>query len=204
LANLINEIFHLGHAIPAAAPAEVPTATPTPVPQPAAIEEPAMSTVPAAVAAPVSAPPPVAAPAPRKSFIKVIAADAKSVFLWLAQPKVQNSILAGEALGEAVADAVDPALIGLNPIINSWTQEIFKAQALAAAAGAPDGNGEQKAAMVLNTLTPQVVQFAEQNKLPTPTGDKLLQANTLLYNFLEILGGGDPSVPTTTTTVKAG
>lgn len=193
MANVFEEIFH--HT-PAAKPA---TET---APLPAATKETEVATSPATPAplVGVALPPTTTVPAaaPKISFVKKIGANFKSVFTWLSQPKVQNAVVAGEALAEAVADAIDPALTGLNPIINNWTQEIFKAESLAAAAGSADGTGEQKAAMVLNALTPQVVQFAEANKMPVPTGDKLLQANTLLFNFLEILGGSD--VPATVTT----
>jgi hypothetical protein len=128
-------------------------------------------------------------PAPRKSFIKAFAADFKKVFSFLGNRKVQLAIVAGEKLAEQAV----PALALLSPLIDSWTTEIFKVQAISAAASQPDGNGLQKSAAVISTLTPQIVQFAEANKLPTPTGDKLLQANTALYNFLEILGGGEPA-----------
>ena len=157
-------------------------ATTSPVPAPAIT----------GVVVPASTPVP-----PRKSFIKKLGSDFKAVFAFLGKPKVQATIVAGEALGEAVVDTINPGLAFLNPIINNWTAEIFKAEALAAAAGQADGTGTQKAAMVINAVTPQVVQFAEANKLPVPTGDKLLQANTLLFNFLELMGGGDPtSAPT--------
>lgn len=151
------------------------------------------SAVPAPAITGVVIPASTPVPAPRKSFIKRIGSDFKAVFSFLGKPKVQAAILAGEALGEAVVDTANPGLIGLNPIIDAWTKEIFKTQALAAAAGQADGNGAQKAAMVISSVTPQVLQFAEANKMPVPTGDRLLQANTLLYNFLEILGGGDPA-----------
>lgn len=147
-----------------------------------ATEETIMST------APVT-PAPAPAPAPRKSFIKVFASDFKKVFSFLGNRKVQLAIVAGEK----VAEEAVPVLGGLSPLIDNWTAEIFKVQALATAAATPDGNGLQKSAAVINTLTPQIVQFAEANKLPIPTGDKLIQANTQLYNFLEILGGGDPA-----------
>lgn len=123
------------------------------------------------------------------SWLQTLGKDVKSVFNWLGSPKVQGAITTGEVLGETVVDAFNPALAGLNPIINSWTQEIFKAQALGAAADATTGSGAAKAAMVLQSVTPQVVAFAEQNKLPVPTGTQLQAANDALVEFLDVLGG---------------
>lgn len=132
-------------------------------------------------------------PAPKQTFLQKLGGDVKKIFSWLGNPKVQTTIAAGEALGEGIVDAIDPALSGLNPIINNWTQEIFKAESLAAAAGSQNGTGAQKSALVLSSVTPQVLQFAEANGLPTPTGSELQTANSLLVQFLNTLGA--PSTP---------
>jgi hypothetical protein len=132
-------------------------------------------------------------PAKPQSFLQKFGANFKKVFNWLGTPKAQAGISAGEALAEGVADAVDPALAGINPLINNWTQEIFKAESLAAAAGAQDGTGVQKSAMVLTSVTPQVVQFAEQNGLSTPTGTELNLANSLLVSFLNVFKPATPA-----------
>ena len=133
--------------------------------------------------------------APKQTFLQKLGGDIKKVFSWLGNPKVQAAITAGEALGEGVVDLVDPALAGLNPLINNWTQEIFKAEALAAAAGAQNGTGAQKAAMVLGSVTPQVIQFAEQNGLNVPTGSDMNLANTLLVQFLNVFTPKTPAPP---------
>ena len=103
------------------------------------------------------------------SFLSTLGADAKKLFSWIGSTKGQQTVTAVEGAGEAIADAVDPALAGLNPLITSWTQEIFKAESLAAAAGVQTGSGAQKTAAVLSAITPQVLSFAQANKLPTPT-----------------------------------
>lgn len=124
------------------------------------------------------------APAPQQTLLQKLGGDFKKIFSWLSNPKVQQAVAAGVALGEGVVNIVDPALAGIDPIINNWTQEIFKAESLAAAAGAQNGTGTQKAAMVLSAVTPQVLQFAAANGLPAPTGSQLQTANTLLVQFL--------------------
>ncbi len=129
------------------------------------------------------------APAPHNSFLQSFGSKFVDVFKWLGTPKAQAGIVAAEVLGETVAHAFNPALAALDPLISTWTMEIFKAQALAAAAGAADGSGAQKAAMVLGSMTPQVIAFAEANKLPAPTGAKLQAANDALVAFLNALEG---------------
>ena len=138
---------------------------------------------------------PVIAAPKGPSFLKSFGTKFKAVFAWLGTPKAQAGIVAGEALGEGVVDAFNPALAALNPLINNWTQEIFKAESLAAAAGVQDGTGEQKAAMVLGSMTPQVVQFAEQNGLSVPIGADLTLANSLLVQFLNVFQAAPVAAP---------
>ncbi len=127
------------------------------------------------------------------SFLSAFGSDVKKIFHWLGTPTAQTVITTAEGVGEAVADAVDPALAGLNPLISSWTQEIFKAEAFATAAGAQNGTGVEKSAMVLSSMTPQVIAFAEANKLPIPVGADLTKANNALVEFLNALSG--PAAP---------
>jgi hypothetical protein len=95
-----------------------------------------------------------------KSVLSTIGADAKKVFTWVGSAKGQSVITAGEAVVESVADGVDPGLAAINPLIANWTQEIFKVEALSAAAGSQSGTGVQKAAAVTSVLTPAIVAFA--------------------------------------------
>jgi hypothetical protein len=119
-----------------------------------------------------------------KTFLSTLGADAKKVFSWIGSSKGQSVITAGEAVAEAVADGVDPGLAALNPLIASWTQEVFKVESLSASAGAQSGTGVQKAAAVTSTLTPAVVAFAQQNGLAAPTAAEINAATTALVTFL--------------------
>jgi hypothetical protein len=72
-------------------------------------------------------------------------------------------------------------------LIANWTQEIFKVEAISAAAGSQTGTGVQKAAAVTSALTPAIVAFAQQNKLPALTAAQIDAANTALVTFLNAL-----------------
>lgn len=131
------------------------------------------------------------------SWLSTLGGDVKKVFSWLGSPKGQAIV----GTAEGVVEAVDPALDGIIGITNTWLQEIYKAQALATAAAAGATGGVQKASIVLNTLTPQVIAFAEAQKLPVPTGNDLLLANNALVAFLNALGAGSVATPVTGTSV---
>jgi hypothetical protein len=120
------------------------------------------------------------------SWLSTLGNDVKKVFGWLGSPKGQAVLSAGEG----IVEVVDPALDGIINLTNTWLQEIFKAQALAAAASANATGGVQKSAMVLNTVTPQIIAFATAQGLPIPTGVELQNANNALVAFLNALGGG--------------
>lgn len=116
-----------------------------------------------------------------KSVLDKIGADAKDVFQFLASPKGQAAVGAGELAVEAFV----PGSAGVITLVNAWAAEVLKAQALATAAGATTAAGPQKAALVLNAVTPDALAFAKVNGLPAPTADKLATANAALVAFLD-------------------
>ena len=121
-----------------------------------------------------------------KSVFETIGGDVKKVFSFLGSPKGQAIIGAGEGL----AETVDPALSGIFSIANNWLTEIFKAESLAAAAGQQDGTGPQKAAMVSQTMVPQVIEWLRSQGIVTnPTAADIGIANTALVTFLKALSG---------------
>ena len=129
-----------------------------------------------------------------RSILGTIGTDVKKVFAWVGTPQAQKIIVTAEVVGEAAANAIDPGLAVLDPLIQAWTQEVFKAQAMAVAAGASTGSGVQKAAIVASTMTPQVLAFAQTAGLPAPTAAEIGQANTYFVQFLNALGG-TPATP---------
>ena len=131
------------------------------------------------------------------SWLSTLGKDVGKVFGWLGSPKAQAVI----TTVEGVAVAVDPVLSGIVSITNTWLKEIFTAQALAEAAAASTGSGAQKSAMVLNTMTPQILAFAAAQKLPIPDAAGIQKANDALVAFLNALDV--PAPATTTVTLPA-
>jgi hypothetical protein len=83
-------------------------------------------------------------------------------------------------------------------------QEIYKAQALANAAGACGTTGStQKSALVLNAVTPQVSAFLKTQGLAPANSTQLQAANDALVAFLNALGGAAVPAPAATTTATA-
>jgi hypothetical protein len=129
-----------------------------------------------------------------KSILDKIGADAKDVFAFLGSTRGQEIIQAGEGVVETIV----PGTAGIINLINSWGVEIVKSETLAAAAGAQQGSGVQKASLVLAAVTPQALAFAKANGVPAPTADKLEAANTALVAFFNAFGLSEaPASPTT-------
>lgn len=115
-----------------------------------------------------------------KSVLDKIGEDAKDVFTFLGSPKGQTLVQAGEGIVEAVV----PGATGAVNLFNNWLTEILKTQALATAAAAPTGSSTQKAALVLQAIGPQAVQFAQVNGVSVPTAATLNTVNSLLVQAL--------------------
>ena len=128
------------------------------------------------------------------SWLNTLGGDVKKVFTWLGSPKGQAVV----GTAEGVVEAVDPALDGVISITNTWLQEIYKAQALGTAAAVGVTGGVQKSAIVLTTMTPQVIAFAKTQGLPISTSIDLQNANNALVAFLDALGAGSIAPPTQT------
>jgi hypothetical protein len=68
---------------------------------------------------------------------------------------------------------VDTLFPGFATLYNGAVAEAAKAEALAAAAGAQSGTGAQKLALVVQSLTPSILAYAEVQGLPKPTADQI-------------------------------
>lgn len=121
--------------------------------------------------------PPLGTAAPKQSFLKMLGSDLKKVWNWVASPKGQLAI----TTGETVLEDVYPPATGIINLVNSWFQKIIHAQAVAQQVG---GTNEQKAAAVTQDMTPEVLAFAQQHGLSTPTADKIKAASDALVLFL--------------------
>jgi hypothetical protein len=118
------------------------------------------------------------------SFLSAVGHDIKSVFSWLASPKGQSVILTGEG----IATAINPGLAAIFPLVNSWITKAISIEALAAAAGAQEGSGAQKAAAVIGSILPEI-----QKAFPNATLAQAQNANTALIAFLNAFEA--PAVP---------
>lgn len=125
------------------------------------------------------------------SFLSAVGKDFKAVFSWLGSTKGQAVV----GTGEAVVEAIVPGAAGAITLANSWLSEIIKTETLAAAAGQQSGTGAQKAASVITSITPEVLNFASVNGLPTPTADQISTASTALVTFLNTLGAPVSATP---------
>jgi hypothetical protein len=114
-----------------------------------------------------------------KSVLDKIGTDAKDVFAFLASPKGQAIVGAGEAVVEVAA----PGTAGFINLANNWLTEIVKTETLATAANVGTGSDAQKAALTLSAIVPQALSFAQANGLPAPTAAQLQAANTALVAF---------------------
>ena len=133
------------------------------------------------------------------SILNTIGADVKKVFAWIGSPQEQSLI----ATGEAVVETVYPPATAIISIANTYLTEAIKAEALAAAAGVQNGSGTQKAAAVLNAVTPQVIAFAQQYGLAAPTSAQLNAANTAIVAFLNAFPGLATPAASTVTVAKS-
>jgi hypothetical protein len=118
------------------------------------------------------------------SFLSTLGKDIKAVFAWIGSPAGQTVI----ATGEGLVTAIDPGAQGIVTLANAWMQEIIKTEALAAAAGVQNGSGTQKAAAVIASISPEVLAFAQVNKLPAPTAAQIQTASNALVAFLNAFG----------------
>lgn len=120
------------------------------------------------------------------SFLTALKGDVVKVFNWIGSPKGQAVI----SLTETGVEAAFPAADGVITLLNTWGTEIFKSEALAMAAGAT-GSNTQKAASVLNVLTPEVIAFAKAQGTPIPDAAKIQAINDGLVKIFNILAGTD-------------
>jgi hypothetical protein len=130
------------------------------------------------------------------SFWTAIKGDASKLFGWLSSPKAQAVI----KVGENVVEDVFPGATGVVNIINAFANEAIKTEGIAEAAGQAAGTGTQKAVIVLQTVTPEILAFAQQYGLPTPTAATLAQVNTAIVTALNLLTAATPATTTTAPT----
>ena len=127
------------------------------------------------------------------SVLSTVGKDIKKVFAWIGSPQGQATIQTGGAVVEAIA----PALTGIVTLAEGWIKNAFTVESLAVAAAAQNGTSAQKAAAVMQNMTPAVLQYAQQAGLPKPTAEQIQAANNAIVAFLNAFAGASaPSTPT--------
>ena len=129
------------------------------------------------------------------SGLKVFGKDIVKVFGWLGSPKGQAVIGTGETLLASIVPGAGPII----NLFNVWAQKAYAVEAAAAAAAQATGTGAQKADLVLQSIVPLVLQYAQQEGLAPRTAGQIAAANTALIAFINAMTGTDPA-----TTISAG
>lgn len=117
------------------------------------------------------------------SGIKVFGKGVEEVFAWFGSPKGQAEV----ATGEAVLKAFIPAAAPIVDLFNVWAAKAYNVEALAAAAGQAKGSGADKAVLALSSVTPQVLQYAQQEGLPPRTAAQIQTANDAVIAFINAM-----------------
>lgn len=126
-----------------------------------------------------------------KSILNAIAHAPVDVLKWMATPKGKAAV----GIIEAGIEIPFPLLTGAINIFNTFAGEAVKVETLAVAAGSSEGNGTEKAAAVINDVTPEVLAFAEAHGLQQPTADEIKKMNDLAVEFLNLFKPKSSATP---------
>jgi hypothetical protein len=119
------------------------------------------------------------------SVLKTIGKDALSVLKWIGSAQGQTTI----AAGEAVVGAIVPGAQGFINLGNAILSEVVKVETIGQAAAAAGGTGADKLSAVVVAVTPEILQYAQVNGLPTPTAEQIQNAVNALVAFGNALEG---------------
>lgn len=123
------------------------------------------------------------------SGLKVFGKDIVKVFAWAGSPKGQQVI----GTGEGVLEAVLPITIPIVTLFNSWFQKAYVVEGLAVAAGQAKGSGLDKASLAIQTITPQVLDYAAQEGLKPRTAQQIQAANDAVVAFINAMTADAPT-----------
>lgn len=115
--------------------------------------------------------------------LKVFGTDVEKAFAWFGSPKGQTVVAAGEAVVEGFVPGSAPIV----DIFNNWAAKVYNVESLAVAASKATGTGTDKAAAVISSVTPQVLQYATQQGLAPRTAAQIQAANDAVVAFITAL-----------------
>lgn len=117
------------------------------------------------------------------SGLKVFGQDIVKVFSWAASPKGQAVV----AAGEAVAETAFPVSVPIINLANAWFAKAYQVETLAVAANQATGTGPDKAALAMQTITPQVLAYAQQEGVSPRTAAQIQAANDAIVAFIKAM-----------------
>lgn len=101
---------------------------------------------------------------------------------------IKKVFTVGAAVATDAEPFVDIAFPGVAPLFNSIVQQVGMAEASAAAAGAENGTGAQKLALVLRSIEGSIAEYEKTNNLTTPlTQNQTEAAANAVVAFLNAL-----------------
>ncbi len=89
---------------------------------------------------------------------------------------VKKVFTVGDAVAKDAEPFVDLAFPGVAPLFNAVVQQVGLAEASAAAAGAENGTGVQKLALVVQSIEGSIMSYETTNKLATPLSQQQVEA----------------------------
>lgn len=117
------------------------------------------------------------------SGLKVFGSEIEKAFAWFGSPSGKTIVAAGEAVLEGVIPATAPIV----DIFNGWAAKAYTVESLAVAAAKTNGTGTDKASMVISSVTPQVLQYAQQQGLSPRTAAQIQTANNAVIAFINAM-----------------
>jgi hypothetical protein len=119
-----------------------------------------------------------------KNFMHSVGHKFQQVFAYLGSPKGQASITAIEGATTGIVTAINPGagavLVGVEALFNAGLRSAVTIESIAAAAGAQDGTGAQKAAAFTASLASQIGAFLQSIGVANPKAEQIQSISTAL------------------------
>lgn len=117
------------------------------------------------------------------SGAKVFGREIEKAFSWFGSPVGQAVVAAGEGVVETVAPFTAPIV----NVFNEWAKKAYNVESLAVAASQATGTGPDKAALVMQAITPVVLQYAQQEGVGARTAAQIQAANDAVIAFIKAM-----------------
>lgn len=131
-----------------------------------------------------------------KSFLSAVGKEFKTVFHWLASAQGQATIAGAETAATAITTAINPAagaaLAGIEALVNAALKQVVSAETVAAAAEAQSGTGAQKAAAVIDAVSPQVSAILQSLGVKQPAADQVQSISLTIASSLAAIMNAFP------------